>query len=112
MLVTLEDLYTGFTGRKVVRTDSEEFRDSGMLVEKQCGDFADVREVRKEFADIVSPTTSRQDGVLRRWLPVRPYELDDGWRWYRRLKLAWGVFTGRYDAFDWTLTDAIKNEKH
>lgn len=38
-----------------------------------------------------------------KWGPARPVPYDAGW--YRnlklRLKLAWGVFTGRYDALDW-----------
>lgn len=47
-----------------------------------------------------SCTTQLPDG---RWLPARPM----GYQYYalrnflNRLKLAWGVFTGKYDAFDW-----------
>lgn len=30
--------------------------------------------------------------------PARPIHLDS---WATRFKLAWGVFTGKYDALDW-----------
>lgn len=34
------------------------------------------------------------------WLPARPLNHTiDGWR--RRIVLAWGVLTGKYDALDW-----------
>lgn len=33
-----------------------------------------------------------------KWVPARPFGLFSIWS---RLKLAFGVFTGRYDAFQW-----------
>lgn len=42
-------------------------------------------------------TTERLDG---RWVPARPMGLI-GLCLLMRLRLAWGVFTGRYDAMDW-----------
>jgi hypothetical protein len=35
------------------------------------------------------------------WLPARSLTLERYMLW-TRLKIAWGVFTGRYDALDWT----------
>jgi hypothetical protein len=36
----------------------------------------------------------------REWIPARPinYQFDGKWL---RLKLAWGVLTGKYDALNW-----------
>lgn len=34
------------------------------------------------------------------WIPARPIT-SYGLRWWRNLKMAWGVLTGRYDALDW-----------
>lgn len=40
------------------------------------------------------------NNVKGRWLPARPENyLFDGWR--LRLKLAWYVLLGKYDAVDW-----------
>ena len=33
------------------------------------------------------------------WVPTRPYHLNPGLS--ERLRLAWGVFTGKYDALLW-----------
>ena len=33
------------------------------------------------------------------WIPARPVHYLDRWR--NRVKWAWGVLTGRYDALDW-----------
>ena len=35
-----------------------------------------------------------------RWVPVRSLGYS-GFYLFRRLKLAWGVFTGKYDAVEW-----------
>lgn len=80
MLVTLEELFTGFTGKEVIRTEHG-------------------------FAQVLCPTSTGRRGALGRWLPVRaytPYSL------VRRVKLAWGVLTGRYDAFSWEIKDDVK----
>ena len=36
------------------------------------------------------------------WVPVRPYGKDN---FMRRLKDAWHVLIGKYDALDWTIPD-------
>lgn len=36
-----------------------------------------------------------------RWVAARPLGYQ-GWMPLHRLRLAWGVFTGRYDALRWT----------
>jgi len=40
------------------------------------------------------------------WRPSRPCAFDGEWAWERalvRLKIAWDVFTGKYDALNWNL---------
>ena len=51
------------------------------------------------FKTFDRPETMKQVG-LDRWVPARDYRLPE-LALMRRLRLAWGVFTGRYDAFDW-----------
>jgi hypothetical protein len=43
-------------------------------------------------------STSGDPNTWRVWKPARPYT---PWSLLRRLRLAWGVFIGRYDALDW-----------
>lgn len=58
-------------------------------------------------------TTLRQhrDG---RWLPARTLKIERRWPWSRlahRLKLAFNVFTGRYDALDWEDQQAARRKR-
>lgn len=45
-----------------------------------------------------SPDTSLENAKV--WVPVRSENLY-GMYLIQRIKVAWGVFTGRYDALDW-----------
>lgn len=47
-----------------------------------------------------TPQQIKDCGVFHgpRWIPYRPHT---PWRFATRLRLAWGVFIGRYDALDW-----------
>ena len=47
-----------------------------------------------------TPQQIKDCGVFHgpRWIPYRPYT---PWKFVTRLRLAWGVFVGRYDALDW-----------
>jgi hypothetical protein len=38
-------------------------------------------------------------------VPARPWS--EGFDIFRRFKLAWGVFRGKYDALDWELDSAV-----
>lgn len=38
------------------------------------------------------------------WLPARPYYPDEICLLHR-LKMAWGVFTGKFDVLDWEVSD-------
>lgn len=80
MLVTLEQMFTQFTGKEVIRTDHG-------------------------FVQVSTPIDAERRGLLNRWLPVRPYSI---YRFTTRVRLAWGVLVGRYDAFSWEIKDEIK----
>lgn len=49
-------------------------------------------------------------GRLRRWVPVRPLVEISSATIMGRLKAAWGVLTGRYDALHWKLDDEDKGQ--
>jgi len=54
-----------------------------------------------KYTDI--DTTVMSQNSKGAWVPARPMPyLYSGWRSLKnRFKLAYGVFTGKYDAFDW-----------
>lgn len=55
-----------------------------------------------ESGSLAQHKVTRGGRTIARWLPARPYALDGLAGLKRRLKAAWGVVTGRYDALDWT----------
>lgn len=55
-------------------------------------------EVGSDFLNDVITGGSPQAEVDGRWVPARPIGF---YSWRRRLRYAWGVFTGRYDALEW-----------
>ena len=54
----------------------------------------------KEWSEEKEIVTSKKGVPEGRWVPARAinYKLD---RWRDRIKWAWGVLIGRYDALDW-----------
>lgn len=44
------------------------------------------------------------------WIPSRPIPFQ-GWAFRRRLRAAWRVFIGRYDALDWQDHTLTKGQK-
>ena len=50
--------------------------------------------------DVVDADCQRECRKTGKWIAARSvnYRFDG---WYSRLKQAWGVLIGRYDAFDW-----------
>lgn len=59
----------------------------------------------QEYVTVRVAQSCQQRGVLGRWLPVRGLECDCWRHRLQRLKHAWGVLVGRYDAFDWRAVD-------
>jgi hypothetical protein len=70
-----------------------------------------------QVSDLVKDTQEKATLHSERgWIPVRPLGFE-GLSLRRRLKLAWGVFTGRFDAVDWVPTlrqvgKALAEEKY
>lgn len=56
------------------------------------------------------PQTGVQRGLLGRWVPARELSYGGLVTFKRRLRNAWGVLTGRYDAFSWDLLDDPRSE--
>lgn len=56
------------------------------------------------------PQTGVQRGLLGRWVPAREESYGGLVTFKRRLRNAWGVLTGRYDAFSWDLLDDPRSE--
>lgn len=93
-IVTLERLIGDITGKTV--KELEKVR-KGEKIEAVCGEH--------EFAVVPTAPTLSCRGVFDRWVPARSEGYGGLVEFKQRLKAAWGVLTGRYDAFDWSLTD-------
>ena len=63
----------------------------------------------QEYRDYEPGQSAQQRGVLGRWIPARPVECNCWRHRLQRLRHAWGVLVGRYDAYDWAPIDEERN---
>jgi len=63
-----------------------------------------MKQTPKVYAPVVFTEweTDQQHPITGQWIPARPYN-PSGLRYLvKRLRIAWKVFTGEYDALDWS----------